>query len=528
MPASSRGTVVSVKPLDPQSPSPACDNAAGALTAFATPVLDKSLASGSASREDNTVPENSIPESASASRDKNAVPENTVPNIGYEDEDGSAGTESSDEPKSSTTYHSSSTNRFGMLTPLLDKKKRPPRRRRPRRHGAASQHSNDAGDTSMAEIPPQDNAAPVHSTSPKGISAPEEVSPAEKQIEEPVSPNSAKKDIDNPSSFPNPPQSSAPPLPSSLDLAEFPEASVAQSVSLDAMSKPARAPENSTLQRDSDLESLRQKMSAQGEEFEKKLSAQKAGFEALLKTTIQTTIQATMQTTINGLTREFDRKFELQTKSFEDRVREKDAKNSLQETEIEALKSRLRLLEEAQSTADQGSSAADDENQVGDIITEAAQETEDDEFFEAEEGTPEPAPLNANVAPITPAQEPETIHLQPGSKSAIWQRVQPKLRWLLVGTFVTLAIIAAFKAFISYSSHNNNNNEELPIPALPSFDTKEARLYLERLFQQGIGRREIAKIAPYLKDLEEILTSIPTRTYNSPTRTYDLGLVDSF
>lgn len=380
----------------------------------------------------------------------------------------------------------------------------------------------------MAEIPPQDNAAPVHSTSPKGISAPEEVSPAEKQIEEPVSPNSAKKDIDNPSSFPNPPQSSAPPLPSSLDLAEFPEASVAQSVSLDAMSKPARAPENSTLQRDSDLESLRQKMSAQGEEFEKKLSAQKAGFEALLKTTIQTTIQATMQTTINGLTREFDRKFELQTKSFEDRVREKDAKNSLQETEIEALKSRLRLLEEAQSTADQGSSAADDENQVGDIITEAAQETEDDEFFEAEEGTPEPAPLNANVAPITPAQEPETIHLQPGSKSAIWQRVQPKLRWLLVGTFVTLAIIAAFKAFISYSSHNNNNNEELPIPALPSFDTKEARLYLERLFQQGIGRREIAKIAPYLKDLEEILTSIPTRTYNSPTRTYNLGLVDSF
>lgn len=52
----------------------------------------------------------------------------------------------------------------------------------PRRHGAASQHSDDAGDTSTAEISPQDNAAPVNSPSPIGISASEEASPAENKI----------------------------------------------------------------------------------------------------------------------------------------------------------------------------------------------------------------------------------------------------------------------------------------------------------------------------------------------------------
>lgn len=398
-----------------------------------------------------------------------------------------------------------------MLTLLLAKKKKPPRRRRPRRHGAASQHSDNAGDTLMADISPQDNAAPVYSPLSKGISAPEEVLPAEKKIEEPVSPTSANKDRHSPSSFPKIPPSPAPPAPpSSLDLAELPEASVTQSVCLDAKpSEPARALDNSIHQRDFDLKSLRQEMD---EELDKKLSAQKAGFEAMLKTTIQTTV--------NGLTREFDRKLDFQTKSLEERIREKDAKLTLQEAEIEELKEKLRLLEETKSSANQGSSAADDENQVGDN-TEAA-ETEDDEFFDAEEGTPEPAPLSSNVATKKPAQEPETIHL-PGCKPTIWQRVQPKLRWLLVGTFVALAIFAALRAFF-----HSGRSKELPIPALPSFNTKEARLYLERLIRQGIGRREIANIAPYLQDLEEILTSIPTRTYNMPTQTYDLGLMDSF
>ena len=274
-------------------------------------------------------------------------------------------------------------------------------------------------------------------------------------------------------------------------------------------SEPARALDDSIHQRDLDLKGLRQDMD---EELDKKLSAQAAGFEVMLK--------ATIQTTVNGLTGEFDRKLDLQTKSLEDRIREKDAKISLQEAEIEALKVKLRLLEVTKSCANQGSSAADDENQVGDN-TEAA-ETEDGEFFDAEEGTPKPAPLSSNVATTKRAQEPEIIHL-PGSKPAIWQRVQPKLRWLLVGTFVVLAIIAALRAFV-----HSGRNEELPIPALPSFITKEARLYLERLIRQGIGRREIANIAPYLQDLEEILTSIPTRTYNMPTQTYDLGLMDSF
>ncbi len=397
-----------------------------------------------------------------------------------------------------------------MLTPLLAKKKKPPRRRRPRIHGAVSQHSDDAGDTPTAEVPPQDNAAPVHSPSLKGISAPEEASPAEKEIVKPVSPTSASKDIESSQPSPNLPPSPAPILSSSPDLAELPEASVTQMMVLDAKpSEPARAHDDSIHQRDLDLKGLRQDMD---EELDKKLSAQAAGFEAMLK--------ATIQTTVNGLTGEFDRKLDLQTKSLEDRIREKDAKISLQEAEIEALKVKLRLLEVTKSSANQGSSAADDENQVGDN-TEAA-ETEDGEFFDAEEGTPEPAALSSNVATTKRAQEPEIIHL-PGSKPAIWQRLQPKLRWLLVGTFVVLAIIAALRAFI-----HSGRNEELPIPALPSFITKEARLYLERLIRQGIGRREIANIAPYLQDLEEILTSIPTRTYNMPTQTYDLGLMDSF
>lgn len=397
-----------------------------------------------------------------------------------------------------------------MLTLLLVKKKKPPRRRRPRRHGAASHHPDDNGDTSTAEISPQNNTAPVPSPSPNGVSAPEEVSTAEKKIEEAALPTSANKDRHSSSSLPNFLSSSAPNPPSSVDLAELPEANVTQSVCVDAKpSRPACALDDSIHQRDFDLKGFRQEME---EKLDKKLSAQNAGFEAMLKTSIQATV--------DGLTREFDRKLDLQAKSPEDKIREKDAKISLQEAEIEALRAKLRLLEETGSSANQGSSAAEDENQVGDN-TEVA-ETEDHEFFDAEEGTPELATLSSNVSTTKPVQEPEIIHL-PGSKPAIWQRMQPKIRWLLVGTFVALAIIAALRAFI-----HSGRNKELPMPALPSFDTKDARLYLERLIRQGIIRREIANIAPYLKDLEEILTSIPTRTYNAPTQTYDLDLMDLF
>ena len=265
--------------------------------------------------------------------------------------------------------------------------------------------------------------------------------------------------------------------------------------------EPARTINDSIHLEDLDLQGLRKELD---EELDKKLSAQYAGFEAMLK--------ATIQTTVNGLTGEFDRKLELQTRLFEDKIRGKDAKIGLQEIEIKALKAKLRLLEETKSIANLGLSAANDDNQVGDNT----------KVFEAEVGMPEPASLSNNVVTMNQAHEPEIIHF-PRSKPAIWQHMQGKLRRLLMGTFVALAIIAAFRAFI-HSGHN----EELPIPALPPFNTKEARLYLESLIRQGIGRREIAKIAPYLQDLEEILTSIPTRTYNLPTQTYDLSLKDSF
>lgn len=509
MPARSKAPIISDELSDRQSPSPTYHNAANIPPILAAPNLEKSFAAASASRRDNSVTTESIHTPKSASKEDNAVPEDSIKEsideadiagIRSEDEERSAGSETSLEPKPGINYHPSIKNPLSMLTPLLAKKKKPSRRRRPRIHGAASHRSDDAGDTSTAEISPQDNAAPVYSPSPKGISAPEEISSMEKKIEEPVSPPPS----------PNLPSSPAPYSLSSLDLAELPEASVTRPVCLDAKpSEPARALDDSIHQRDFNLKSLRQEMD---EELDKKLSAQNAGFEAMIK--------ATIQTTVNGLTGEFDRKLDLQTKSLEDRLREKDAKISLQEAEIEALKVQLRLLDETKSNANQGSSAADDENQVGDN-TEAA-ETEDDEFFDAKEGMPEPGPLSSNVATIKPAQEPETINL-PGSKPAIWHRVQPKLRWLLVGTFVAFAIIAALRVFV-----HSGRNDELPIPALPSFDTKEARLHLERLIRQGIDRREIANIAPYLRDLEEILTSIPTRTYNMPTQTYDLGSMDSF
>ncbi len=512
LPARSKGSTISDELSDPQSPSPAYNNAANTPPSFAAPNLEDSMASTSAGRGDNAVPtsvrreENAVPQDSIKESNKNA----DIAKSRSDDEESSAGSKLSHEPKLGMSYHPSDRNSWNMLTPLLVRKKKPPRRRRPRIHGAVSQHSDDAGDTSTAEVPPQDNAAPVHSSSLKVISAPEEASSAENKIEEPASPTSANKNRKSPLPSPNLPPSTAPTLSSSLDLAELPQASVTQPMCLDAKpSEPARALNHSIYQRDLDLKGLRQEMD---EELDKKLSAQNAGFEAMLK--------ATIQNTVNGLTEEFDRKLDLQTKSLEDRIREKDAKIILQEVEIEALKAKLRLLEETQSSANQGSSTADDENQVGDN-TEAA-ETEDDECFDAQQGMPEPAPLSSNVATTNPAQEPETIHL-PASKPAIWKRVQPKLHWLLVGTFVVLAIIAALRAFV-YSGRN----EELPIPALPFFNTKEARLYLERLIRQGIGRREIANIAPYLQDLEEILTSIPTRTYNLPTQTFDLGLMDSF
>lgn len=88
--------------------------------------------------------------------------------------------------------------------------------------------------------------------------------------------------------------------------------------------------------------------------------------------------------------------------------------------EIEALKAKLRLLEETKSSANQGLSAANDDNLVGDN-TEAAK-TEDVKNLDAEVEIPEPASLNNNVARTNQAHELETIHL-PGFKPAIWQRV---------------------------------------------------------------------------------------------------------
>ena len=507
MPACSEGPKISDELSDPQNPSPAFNNAVNTPPSLSAHSLKKAWASPSPNRGDNAVPSELLLTPASVNRENNAVHEglimasanNDVTSLRFDDEESSAGSEPSHGPKSGTSEHPNNDDLLSRLTPLLVKKKKPPRRRRPRMHRAVSLQSDDTGDTPTAEVSIQDNAAPVHSPSLKGISALEKVSTAETKIEE------------SPPSSPNPLPSPAPILSSSLNLAELSEASVTQLTCPDSKpSEPARSLDNSIQQRDLDLKGLRQEMD---EELDKKLSAQNAGFEAMIK--------ATIQNTVNGLTGEFDRKLDLQTKSFEDKIREKDTKISLQEAEIEALKAKLRLLEGTSSSANQGSSAADDENQVGDNTE--ANKTEADEFFDAEEGTPEPAPFSSDIAITRQVQEPEIINLPESFKPAIWQRVQPKLRWLLVGTFVVLAIIAALRAFV-----HSGRNEELPIPALPSFITKEARLYLERLIRQGMSRREIANITPYLQDLEEVLTSIPTRTYIMPTQTYDLGPMDSF
>ena len=502
----------------PQSPSPANNNTDNTKPIFATPSLENLPAFTSVSRVNNAVPKKPVHTPTSVDKEDNTVPEDSInestnsadlANSRFDGKQSSAGSELSQGLKLGTSYHPSKKVSLNMLTPLQVKKKKPPRRRRPRIHGAVSKHSHDARDTSTAEVSPQDNAAPVHSSSLNRISTLEEASPADGINEEPAPPTLANKNrVTPPPSMNLPP--STPIFSLSPDLAELPQASVTQLMCLDAKpSGPARTLDDSIHQRDLDLKGLRQQMD---EELEKKINAQNAGFEAMLK--------ASIQTTISGLTGEFDRKLDLQTKSLEDKIREKDAKISLQEMEIEGLKAKLRLLEGTECSANQGSSAADDENQVGDNTK--AVEPEDDEFFDAEEGLPEPAPLSNSVATINRAQKPEIINFS-GSIPTIWQRVQPKLQWLLIGTFVVLVIIAALQAFV-----HSSRNEELPIPALPSFNTKEARLYLEGLIRQGIGRREIANIAPYLRDLEEILTSIPTRTYNMPTQTYDLGPMDFF
>lgn len=507
IPACSKGPTISDELSDHQSPSPAFNNAVNTPPSLSAQSLEKAWVSPSPNKGDNAVPSDLILSPVTVSRESNAVPEDgimtsaydDVTSLRFDDEESSASSEPSHGPKSGTSNHSNNNDLLSMLTPLLVKKKKPPRRRRPRMHSTVSPHSDDTRDTPTADVSIQDNAAPVHSPSLKGISALEKVSTAETKIEE------------SPPSSPNPLPSSAPILSSSLNLAGLSKASVTKLICLDAKpSEPARSLDNSIQQRDLDLKGFRQEMA---EELDKRLSAQNAGFKAMVK--------ATIQNTVNALTGEFDRKLDLQTKSFEDKIREKDTKISLQEAEIEALKAKLRLLEETNSIANQGSSAADDENQVGDNTE--ANKTEADEFFDAEEGTPEPAHLSSDVATKKQAPEPEIIQPPESFKPVIWQRVQPMLRWLLVGTFVVLAIIAALRAFV-----HTGRNEELPIPAWPSFITKEARLYLERLIRQGMSRREIASIAPYLQDLEEVLTSIPTRTYVMPTQTYDLGPMDFF
>lgn len=175
----SKGPTISDELLDLQSPSPAFNNAANTAPSFALPNLENLMASMSASRGNNTVP-------ASAKREENAVPQDSIKesnnNAGIakprsDNEASSAGSELSHEPKLGTNYHQNNRNPLTMLTLLLVKKKKPPRRRRPRIHKAVSQHSDDAGDTLTAEVSPQDNAAPVHSSLLKGISAPEEASP---------------------------------------------------------------------------------------------------------------------------------------------------------------------------------------------------------------------------------------------------------------------------------------------------------------------------------------------------------------
>lgn len=288
-----------------------------------------------------------------------------------------------------------------MLTRTV-KKRKLPRRRRQRIHGALSRlHSNDAGDSSTAEVSPQSNAAPVYFSSLNAISAPGEASPAEKKTEEPTLPTSANENRATP--------------PPSLELAELPEARVTQLIRIDVrLSGPASAPDDLIQQRDFDLKGFRQEMD---EELEKKLSAQNAGLEATLK--------AVIQTTVTELTEKFDRKLDLQTKSLEDKIRKIDAKISLQEVEIKVMKVKLMLLEEVKSSANQSSSAAEDENQ--DSINNEAADTEDDGFFDAEEGMPEPAPLSNNVATTNQVEQPEIIP-HPRSIPAIWQRVQLKLR----------------------------------------------------------------------------------------------------
>lgn len=116
MPARSKGPLISNELSDPQSPSPAYNNASNIPLSFAAPSLETSLASASTSREDNAVPEDSIPTPESASGKDNAIPEDPIKksaddvdivNLRSEDEESSAGSEPSHEPKPSMSYHPS-------------------------------------------------------------------------------------------------------------------------------------------------------------------------------------------------------------------------------------------------------------------------------------------------------------------------------------------------------------------------------------------------------------------------------------
>lgn len=121
MPARSKGPTISDELSDPQSPSPAYDNAVNTPPSFPASIVEKAFASTSGSSGDNAVPKKPILTPTPANKEGNTPSEDLIKDFANgadivllrsDDEESSTGSELSHGPKSGTIYHPS--NRYPL------------------------------------------------------------------------------------------------------------------------------------------------------------------------------------------------------------------------------------------------------------------------------------------------------------------------------------------------------------------------------------------------------------------------------